>query len=325
MAADKRRTRGSRAANRRRLAIVGLVAFAAVDVLLVAAAVAQRGPSADEAAGERSPVVSESSASAETPSATPTPTATPAPTGVVASRLLSVVDGDTAWRTAAGTCPAPGGSVTVERSTDGGATWAPSVVTTDAELRSVDRLQTTDASTAFLVGAGGASCAQVFTQTFSAGQSFRDYPDRLGAAWYVAAADRATVHSPAGTFAAPCPAVTSLAVSDDLRAAALCSDGTVSTTSDAAASWSTPVSAPGTVSLSAGTGGYLLAQLGQAGCEGVSVASLPAGSTAPATLACATETAPVAAEELALGADGSAVWLWSSDEVLVSTDGGTTW
>ena len=36
MAGDKRRTRGSRAANRRRLAIIGLVAFAAVDEGLLA-------------------------------------------------------------------------------------------------------------------------------------------------------------------------------------------------------------------------------------------------------------------------------------------------
>jgi len=324
MAADKHRNRGRRAANRRRLAVVGLVAFAAVDALLIAAVVAQRAPSTESSAPAPRPVTSSPAAVTETPE--PTPTSTPAPdvAGTVPSRLLSVVDETTAWRTEAGSCPSPGATVSLERTTDGGATWTPSTVTTEASLTSVDRLQVTDASTVFVVGTGGAECTPVFSQTFSAGQSYVDYPDRLGAAWYVASSDRATVHSPSGSHAAPCAVVTNLAVTDDERAAVLCDDGSLSTTIDAGTTWAAPSEVPGTVSVTAVTDGYLLARLGQEGCESVSVASYAPGTAETAPVGCAPGDASVP-EDVVLAAAGDAVWLWAGEGTLVSTDRGASW
>jgi len=326
MAADKHRNRGRRAANRRRLAIVGLVAFAAVDALLISAVVAQRAPSTDVSAPAPRPATSSPATETDTPEPTPTSTSTPAPdvAGTVPSRLLSVVDETTAWRTEAGSCPSAGATVTLERTTDGGATWTPSTVSTEAALTSVDRLQATDPSTAFVVGAGGSECTSTFSQTFSAGQSYVDYPDRLGAAWYVAASDRATVHSPTGSHAAPCAVVATLAVTDDEQAAVLCDDGTLSTTIDAGTTWASPTGVPGTVSVTAGTDGYLLARLGQEGCESVSVAIYETGAAEAGPVGCAPGDASVP-EDVVLATVGDAVWLWAGEDVLVSTDRGASW
>ena len=324
MAADKHRNRGRRAANRRRLAVVGLIAFAAVDALLIAAVVAQRAPSTDESAPAPMPATSSPAAETETPE--PIPTSTPAPdvAGTVPSRLLSVVDETTAWRTLSGSCPSPGATAALERTTDGGITWTPSTVTTEASLTSADRLQAIDPSTAFVVGAGGSECTQAFSQTFSGGQSYVDYPDQLGSTWYVAATDRATVHSPTGSYAAPCAVVTTLAVTNDEQAAVLCGDGTLSTTTDAGTTWATPTAVPGAVSVTAGTGGYLLARLGQEGCEAVSVASYAPGAAEAGPVGCAPGDASVP-EDVVLAATGGAVWLWAGEDVLVSTDRGASW
>lgn len=325
---DARRKRGSRARARRRLAIVGISAFVLVDLVLVAVALTREptGLAADAETGATStprPV--------ET---TPSPTATPttAAEAVTPTRLLSVVDGDTAWRAQAATCAA-GTEATppvVELTTSGGATWSASTVATDVSLAGVDRLQATDATSAFVVGPAGADCAPAFAQTFSGGAAYRAYPERLAASWYVARTASGTVHSPTGERAAPCPVVVDLAVVSDTEAGVLCSDRTFFRTGDGASTWDAGAVVDGAVAVTASAGSYLVASTAAADCDGTALVTPPAASGTAATGTAATRVgcAPASSEtpgSVALSAGAGSVWLWAGDDVSVSTDGGVTW
>lgn len=322
---DARRKRGQRASTRRRLAVLGIATFLLVDVGLIAVAVTREpaGLAADRepaALPSSSPVEESTAPAAPTPSPTPTQAAAVQPT-----RLLSAVDGDTAWRAEAGTCT-PGtdtAELTLETTATGGADWSSTSVETDVGLAGIDRLQAADAATVFVVGPAGATCAPAFAQTFSGGAEFGDYPDRLAAAWYVARTDTGTVHSPSGDHAAPCPVI-DLAVVSDTRAGVLCGDGTLHRTVDGATSWDAGVVVEGALAVAADAGAYLVASGGVVGCDGVAVASVGDTATAPAPVGCA----PVTVDNpgtVAASASAGSLWIWAGDAVVVSADGGSTW
>ncbi|MBF4599898.1 hypothetical protein ITJ55_03650 [Frigoribacterium sp. VKM Ac-1396] len=322
---DTRRKRGSRSRARRRLAVVGIGAFVLVDLGLVAFALT-REPSGLAADAEPGPTSSTAAVGAQ-PSASPSATQSVATEAVPPTRLLSAVDGDTAWRAEAGTC-SPGAQATapsLESTTTAGETWAPSAVSTAIAPSGVDRLEATDETTAFVVGPAGSTCAPAFSQTFSGGAAYADYPDRLTGSWYVARTDRGTVHSPAGGRAAPCPVVVDLAVVSDAEGGVLCSDRTFFRTLDGGDTWDAGTVVDGAVSVTADVGTYLVASVGAADCAGTAV-SVP--SSTPGSAATRVGCAPATSETpgaIALSAGTDALWLWADDAVLVSTDGGVTW
>lgn len=321
---DARRKRGSRARARRRLAVVGLGAFVLVDLGLVAMAVT-REPSG--LAADAEPAISTTASVEARPTASPSATPSATTEAVPPSRLLSAVDGDTAWRAQAGTCTPGEGSTSpsLESTTSAGAAWTPSVVSTGAAPAGVDRLEATDSTTAFVVGPAGSTCAPAFTQTFSGGAAYADYPDRLTGSWYVARTDRGTVHSPAGGRAAPCPVVVDLAVVSDADGGVLCSDRTFFRTGDGGDTWDAGTVVDGAVAVTADVGTYLVASVGQADCEGTAV-SVP--SSTPGAAATRVGCAPATSETpgaIALSAGTDALWLWADDTVSVSADGGVTW
>ena len=322
---DARRKRGSRASARRRLAVVGIGAFVLVDLGLVALALT-REPSG--LAADAGPAATSSAAPAEAPPAA-SPSATPSvqADAEAPARLLSAVDGDAAWRAEAGTCT-PGTRATppsLELTTTAGGTWTPTSVSTETSPAGVDRLEATDSTTAFVVGPAVSTCAPAFTQTFSGGAAYADYPDRLAGSWYVARTDRGTVHSPAGGRAAPCPLVIDLAVVSDAEAGVLCSDRTFFRTSDGGETWDAGTVVDGAVATTADVGTYLVASVGAADCEGTAVSvpsSTPGAAATRVGCAPATSGTPGA---VALSAGTDALWLWADDTVLVSDDGGVTW
>ncbi|WP_209560548.1 hypothetical protein [Frigoribacterium sp. PvP032] len=322
---DARRKRGQRASTRRRLAVLGIAAFLLVDVGLIAVAVT-REPAGLAADREPSALQPSSPAEESTAPVAPTPSATPTSAAAVQpTRLLSAVDGDTAWRGEVGTCT-PGtdtAELSLETTTTGGADWSSTSVATNVGLAGIDRLQAADAATVFVVGPAGATCAPAFAQTFSGGAEFGDYPDRLAAAWYVTRTDTDTVHSPSGDHAAPCPVI-DLAVVSDTRAGVLCGDGTLHRTVDGATTWDAGAFVEGALAVTADAGEYLVASGGSVGCDGVAVASVGDTSTEPARVGCAPTTAG-APGSVAISAGAGSLWLWAADAVLVSADGGRTW
>ena len=305
-------TRTASSSSHRRWAVVGLVLFLIVDALLVAWALSvDRGvPGAPRAAA--------------TPSATPAPAPTAPPEPATApGRLLSVLDEDTAWRSAVGSCP--GTPPTLELTTDGGRSWRPSDLAGIADVAAVATVQATSEDVASVVAFDADSCAPVLALSYVAGDDWVTYPDRVAGNWFLDPAKPQVLHTPTGEAPAPCESVVSLAARSATDAAALCADRTVYRTTDGGATWSAPAGIPGSTAIAASEDEYLIAVGGETGCPGVAVTRLPDDAPAPATAAtCASGTAPQAGQ-VALATGGDSAWLWAGDDIVTSEDGGTTW
>lgn len=317
----RKRGRNSRAL--RVWMIVGLAAFVLFDIALVAFAL---GGSPKPAAVNTQPSVVEPIETTPVPTeTTPPPVAKPVETPAAAvppTRILSALDGTTAWRASTASCPRS--QANPELTTDSGATWErsdASISTGASSILSINAISETQASMVTLAAEG---CAPQLIGTFVAGNEWADFPDRLSGNWYVDPADRATVHSPAGSFKAPCASVIALAPRSDADAAVLCADGTLARTSDGAAGWGKSISLPGAVNLAVSDDGYLVAAAGQRGCAGVQVLSTPDTLDGTPTVAgCREVTFKPGAVALS-NADG-VIWLWAGSTFARSSDGGATW
>lgn len=303
------RTRGVRTRNRRTALIaIGITLFLVLDVALVLWAINANRP---DPSAQPAPIPT--FGVYEPP--TPTPTAT-VPAVVAAPRLLTVASGDVAWRSIAGACPSP--SAVVEATTDRGATW--SAITVPGANR-VLGLEGVDASQLRVVAATDNGCEVTLSESFTAGQFFERYPDRLGDAVYLDSADPKVVHVRGAVSTAPC-SVLQLA-STDQATGGVCADELIQLAAGAT-SWDR-VSVPGLLSAAPREGGgYTLARAGAEGCEGIAIESI-AGSIAqsqPVRVGCVADTAP---SEVTLAARGASVWLWSGTTTRVSSDGGANW
>lgn len=313
---------------------VGVVAFVAVDILLVVLALSSNHATATAKTAAPIPTFG-STGLEQTPTASPaaTPAATVKPTPTTAAvtflpvpptRLLDAVDANTAWRAQTGACPET--AAAPEVTSDGGATWKKTDASGPTEVTALQRLTATSESVVASVGLARADCAPQFVQTYIGGGNYASYPDKLAATWYVDPADGANVHSPTGTKTAPCDAVVTLAVRDDEHAAALCADGRLFSTSDAAATWSAPVTLPGVTSLTDTTTGYLAAAIGRTECAGVQVLAL---ETSLESIVSGCYETPAPARSLsgavAISQDSENLWLWAGSALGRSSDGGFTW
>jgi len=312
MAKDRARKRGRR--NARPFLIAALALFVGVDIALVGYAITDDGPNS---------TFEEPAASGEGPkaSAEPAPTETPLEPLAAPGAYISAVDASTAYRTQAGDCGSATAPV-LEKTSDGGATWVASSLTTD--LSSVFRLQAQDSSYAFVLGGAASTCEVGFTATYTSGTGFQTYPDRVAASWYADPATPGAVHSPSGSFPTPCDVVVGLAPSTDLSAAVLCADRTIYRTGDGARAWDSGTTVLGATAVSQTSNGYLVAVTEDAACDGVLIASL--GYTGDATSAgCLAGVDTSGAPQVVLTAGGSSVWLQVGNDVAVSSDGGATW
>lgn len=311
--------------HRRFWVYIAVAAFIAVDVLLIAMALESTR------AGEESESAQAANAygaadDRSIPSSTPMPTATIAASVILPvppARLLSAVDEQTAWRAVSGDCPAT--PAAPQLTTDGGATWKVTDATGPAGVTALQGLFATSESTVEVVGLAEVGCAPLFVKTFVGGDSFKSYPEQLDRVWYVNQADRASVRSPAGDAKVPCDSVVALAARDERSAAALCADGSLFATADAA-TWSPATSVPGVVSITYADTGYLAAAVGRPECAGVQLLTITA--TLESTEAGCFETveppASLAGNVAVSGAAGT-VWLWAGDALVRSVDEGANW
>ncbi|TFC12019.1 hypothetical protein E3O19_13785 [Cryobacterium algoritolerans] len=315
--------------SRRRVWVyVAVATFVAADLILIVLALGSTR--ATDAAEVSRPIPTFSAASAVDAAAAPTPTATPTATPAATTvlplpptRLLDAVDGQTAWRAQTGPCPATPASP--ELTTNGGATWKKTDATGTAKVTALQSLMVTSESVVEMVGLAKSDCAPQFVKTFVSGDNYSSYSDKLAGTWFVDPADRATIHSPSGSAKAPCDAVVTLAVRDDKSAAALCADGRLFSTVDAAA-WSPASALPGVVSITDTDTGYLAAAVGRSECAGVQLITLaPAReSTEAGCFKAAVQPSGLTGNIAVSGAVGT-VWLWAGDAFVRSSDGGATW
>jgi hypothetical protein len=317
--AMKKRRSDAQSPVRRMVAIVGLTVFLVVDLILVVAALdANRS---NLSASEFTPKPSASAV--PTPEATAT--STPAPVTVVQpNRLVAALDGDVAWRSATGACPAT--EAAPEITTDGGTTWNPTNITASTQVVNLQRIVVDSESDAMMIGQNAADCSPALVRTFVGGDDYADYPEQLPAQWFVQPADHAVVHSPVGDVAAPCAAVITIAARDDADAAALCADQSIWLTADAGATWAASAAVAGALNIAASDAGYVAAAAPGAACAGVQIVSVALDATVAPTGCFPVPAEPSSlAGNVALAAGNGAIWLWAGDAFVLSVDGGVTW
>ncbi|TFD16297.1 hypothetical protein [Cryobacterium sp. TMT4-10] len=308
---------------RRRLLVAGLAAFLLFDVALVSVALKDTKPSAN--AGSIVAPIETTRPTAE-PAETEAPEAkpvkalaieTPAPT-----RILTAFSATTVWRATTGACPAT--TANPELSTDAGETWTTFDASKGTDASSILSLYVSSKTEVSLVTLTAGDCTPQRVTTFVAGDQWQEYPDRVGANWYVDPADRATVHSPSGAFTAPCPTVIALAPRTDSAAALLCSDGTLFRTSDGAAQYGPGVALSGAANLTVSDDGYIIVAAQQVDCPGARVlATSDAVDGALTPTGC--REATITPGDLAVASADGTVWLWVGDAMSKSGDGGATW
>lgn len=304
----------------RRVSVAMLVALAVIAVGTVGFAMVQLNGTPDNAgkvpAGSQTPVAPE-----PTPEPEPEPEVieeAPAFVSPVALRLLSASAAQGhLLRGTTGACPDVTGSIEV--SFDSGASWQSGSLAGEETTR----LLQFDGSAAELdrLAALNGSCESYVLRSFIGGTDWEPAPT-AESAWFIDPNDANLVHSPTGaTTTLPCSAVALASVGD--RGIVLCSNSSVTTSTDAGAQWSAPVAVPNGVSVGASADQFLVASGGEAECAGVRTRTFD-GAAFGAPGACVSGADGRDGQiALAGGADGW--YLWVADAFVRSGDTGGSW
>lgn len=312
---------GRMSAPRRRSWLIGagVAVLAIVAIVLSVLALTQYRTAPTDAGATPAPSVTlPAPVLTDQPPASQTPTPEPV-TAVAPTRLLAAQDAGRVYRATVGACPEP--RTAFEFSNDGGATW-----------QGGDAAGSTDSTMALTLSIGGPEFVQMVTlaaqectpqyiRSFVSGIDWEVFNSDLGAAWFLNPGTPGVVHSPQGDMPAPCTAVALSGTGP--RAAVLCDDATVVTTTDAAATWGAPVAVPAAAAIAVSPNGYRIAVLNGAGCLGVQVLEVADGVLTPPG-ACLSATAVPGEVAITTAADDS-VYVWAGDTLARSTDGGSGW
>ncbi len=295
------------------LIVAGLGALTALNAVLIGLLVLRPAPVVDdERASSSTPTVTETEApEKQEPAEMPTESGGTAQVAA-AERLIVNVDATTAWRVVMGECEDP---AAMERTTDGGETWEELPVA----LAPVSRVRVLGEQDLFAIG-GGEDCEPTYVSSSSGGSSWTTSNQYLEGSWYLHPGDRSTMATPVGEVELPCEPV-DLAALDASDAAVLCTDGALAFTSDGGASWEEGRSDIAATAIGGADGGYVLAGTYERCEDGVAVTSLNVFGEAADEPSCA----PAEDGALAVSGAADALWLWSDDEVYVSTDAGQSW
>jgi hypothetical protein len=311
-----------------RAGLIGLIAFLALDVLLVAFALNSTSApvvGGGTTIGTPGPAVPSSTGAISGPtSATTTPTTatTGAPAASVKVVPLTVgvvaVDARTAFRFITGSCRS--GESRVELTRNGGASWGPKAAPFDTMTRIRIR---SDGST-FVVGADrGSGCAPGIKEASSYDRDWTAQSSASGA-WYRDPRDSKRVGVRSGGASRPCGSapVVDLSVTDS-RAVVLCQGGDlrVSRTGD---SWETAATVPGALAVAlASQNRSVVAVPGAAGCAGIAI--LDSASPDP-PLGCATVTlSGVKPGTVSLSVSSDGGWLLVGEDVFRSNGDLGSW
>jgi hypothetical protein len=283
------------------VAAVAVLAVAAVGLSLLAL---QRGNSDTVSPTAATPAPAFSFGGRESAAPEPTPSHTLVPAPIAASpgeeRFLAA-NGDEVWRATAGTCS--GASPVVERSADGGETWA---TLTPPDLTQVLALATFGVAQGEIVGAAGADCTRNVLRTYTAGLAWESYPQALGDATYVDPADRGSIVVADAAVPAPCADARNVRSSRGV-VGAIC-HGTAYALLDGA--WSELASEA--LALDAVSGTIAVAHISDACAGGAAVTRFV--GTSPETLGCIGGVDPSA--PAALSVLGDETVLWTGDMLL---------
>ena len=308
---------------RKRRTFVGALGLLLVlDAVLVHLALDAGSPRRSEAVSAPTSDVVPSSYPAQVPTETESPPPAQPPAASVPTRIISALDGITAWRATTGVCP--DALALPELTTDSGATFTPTNATISSDVVALQSIAVDDEDVATMIGQSSDDCSPMLVRTFVGGLNYEEFAPGLVDVWYLNPLNRAEVHRPDSTVAAPCANVVALAAQDLVSAAVLCDDQTVFTTADGAVTWSSPVVAPGAINIASTSEGFVVATVAAEGCAGVQLARLAEALTPSGCLPIDTEPEALVGNVALSIADG-VLWLWAGDSLVRSSDGGMTW
>lgn len=234
-------------------------------------------------------------------------------------RLLAMV-GSTAVRATSGSCEHPG---TVEISADGAQSWSASETLSAVGATQILRLLPTDPFLVQVV-ALDRNCEPQVYQSGDLGASWEGPLPVLGT-WYFNPSTPNQVGAPSGILPLDCEGE-ELAPAGD-RAAVRCRDGSVITTDDRGFSWSESGEATDVQAITYSSNSYVVAQLGTQTCEGLRIVTLIEDPLTGRS-GCFEASPSVTTNDptnVALAQSGTTTLLWVGDDLVISTDGGSTW
>ena len=293
-----------------RAGLLALAAFLAVDVALVAFAVAStREPV--EGGGRQVDSGAVSSGTRPTPKSSPSPSTAPAVDVVPTTVGIVGINDRSALRFSTGSCTK--GGAELEMTSNGGRSWAPRATPFDTLVRLRVR---TDGS-AFAIGAVEGECSPAIKQTGSVDGDFGDASD-VSDAWYRDPRAAASIGLPTGSTAKPCGAdgrVVDLAVIDS-GAHVLCASGKVLSSANGA-SWKDVTTVDGALAIALRPqGGSFAVVAGADGCKGLAVVATSKPGTA---VGCAeTDLDAMKAGSVALSVTATRGWLRVGDAVFTA-------
>lgn len=260
-----------------------------------------------------------------TASATPVPVEAVRVAPVVPpSRLLYAWDESVAWRAHISTCPT--GNVIAERTEDGGRTWAGfDLGAAGGVAGAVSLGGLNDAAAAYLVTFVRGTCEPTFLATYTDGDDWAIYFDRLSTVWYVLPADRARVHIGGEQRSTPCGTIAQVVQLSDDRGAVLCDDQSIHRTTDGGVNWDSGAPIPGAVAMAVSDNEYVVAVSHVGSCAGISLVSLSAELDSAAATPSGCLDVPFTESEIAIASAPGTIWVWASGVVRQTTDGGQTW
>ena len=301
-----------------KLVIAAVVAFVAVDAVLVVAAVGhvRATPPPNEDAISTATSATNSTAEPVQPSESLTPSQTPRsgqPSEANRSpSLLSIGTDGTILRATSGNCRTDK-TGEVEVSTDGGASFR----TVYADVPQVLRVVAVSRSDLWFVGTNDA-CQPSVERSGDLGTSWVHSPGTIGAYHLSAAEDPSLLHAPEGPVTVGCTPV-SVAPLDADVAFVGCADGTVRRTLDRGQTWGPRGRVNGLVSLTFRDGKTGFALASRDGCASVALTTEDAGETWRFA-ACLDGDTP---EAIATSTDNLVAQV--SGDTLVSDDDGQSW
>jgi photosystem II stability/assembly factor-like uncharacterized protein len=315
-----------------RVATIGLVAFLAVDVGLVALALRPGSPAGPQTPSTLTPATQTTvptgtasgsgSVSATSAPATSTPTQSSAASAraVPVQLLVSGLDRQTAWRAKAGTCSAGGASL--ELTTDGGRAWT----ARQPPAGAIARVQALAGDNTFVIGAG-TNCALRQYATTDQGETWKD-PTAVQNGWARSLDNPAQVVTPQDDKAEPCDG--EVVVDFDrvslTQAEALCASGDVRATDDGGTTWSDSGTASGAVAMGNYLDGDKLTTYAVrivSGCDGLQLVRVVKGRE-PAAVSCLKAGSPKPGQ-VGMSVSADMGWIVSGSETWVADVGLKSW
>lgn len=297
-----------------RFAIFALVVVLAVVACLLAI-FALRGRTVPDAGDLPGSVptwgISVGSEGSATPSSTPSRGTEVGPPFTIGSSGLGVRSGSTEC----------GAAQSIEVTTDGGRSWQ-SASFGALDVTQVQAINVVSDTQIDLVAGVGPTCDPTVVSSYTAGEYWQSYPERLGEVVFVQPGNGSSLQVRGLSVASPCKTVSKATLSSG--GTAIACDAGVYYFSQASGAWSQLSDSPASsIAITPDSAGVVAARSGSAGCAGVELRSysLALGVQEGSVIGCAATSAD---SHVSLSVSAGRWFLWAGD-VLSSPDQGVTW